>query len=208
MKAKEVKSILGITQTTINSYVKKGILRFTEVNPFHYIYNDGDVYKLSGKIKESPNRYNITYSRVSLPKQKKDLSSQKQRIYDFALSSGLTIEKEISEIKSGMNFKDRNGLNELISEVIANKVDNVIVENKDRLARFGFELLEKLFESFGTKIIVISNADNMTYEQELTQDLISIIHYFSMKSYSNRRKLNKMKKELLENNNEEENTSI
>ncbi len=199
MKAKEVKNILGITQNTINNYVKKGILRYTEVNPFHYIYNDDDVNRLAGRIKDNPYRYNVTYSRVSSSKQKNDLISQKQRLYDFSISSGFIIEKEISDIKSGMNFKDRNGLNDLITEVIASKVDTVIIENKDRLARFGFELLEKLFESFGTKIIVVSNADNMTYEQELTQDLISIIHYFSMKSYSNRRKLNKIKRELLEN---------
>jgi len=199
MKAKEVKNILGITQNTINNYVKKGVLRYTEVNPFHYIYNDDDVNRLAGRVKENPYKYNVTYSRVSLSKQKNDLISQKQRLYDFSISSGFIIEKEISDIKSGMNFKDRNGLNDLIREVIASKVDTVIIENKDRLARFGFELLEKLFESFGTKIIVVSNADNMTYEQELTQDLISIIHYFSMKSYSNRRKLNKIKRELLEN---------
>ena len=199
MKAKEVKNILGITQNTINNYVKKGVLRYTEVNPFHYIYNDDDVNRLAGRVKENPYKYNVTYSRVSLSKQKNDLISQKQRLYDFSISSGFIIEKEISDIKSGMNLKDRNGLNDLIREVIASKVDTVIIENKDRLARFGFELLEKLFESFGTKIIVVSNADNMTYEQELTQDLISIIHYFSMKSYSNRRKLNKIKRELLEN---------
>ena len=204
MKAREVKQILGITQHTINNYVKKGILRYTEVNPFHYIYNDDDVYRLSGKVKDNPNRYNVTYSRVSLSKQKNDLVSQKQRLYDFVLSSGLTLEKEFSDVKSGMNFKDRDGLNKLISEVISNKINTVFVENKDRLARFGFELLEKLFESFGTKIVVISNADNITYEQELTQDLISIIHHFSMKSYSNRRKLNKIKRELSENNEEVE----
>jgi len=203
MKAKEVKKILGITQNTINNYVKKGIIRYTEVNPFHYIYNDDDVYRLSGKYKGNPNRYNITYSRVSLPKQKNDLLSQKQRLYNFVLSSGLTLEKEISDIKSGMNFKDRDGLNLIISEVIENKIDTIFVENKDRLARFGFELLEKIFESFGTKIVVISNAENTTYEQELTQDLISIIHHFSMKSYSNRRKLNKIKKELSENKDDE-----
>ena len=202
MKAKEVKNILGITQNTINNYVNKGILRYTAVNPFHYIYNDEDVYKLSGKIKDNSNRYNVTYSRVSLSKQKNDLISQKQRLYDFSISSGYIIEKEISDVKSGMNFKDRNGLNELINDVIENKIDNVIIENKDRLARFGFELLEKLFESFGTKIIVVSNSENLTYEQELTQDLISIIHDFSMKSYSNKSKLNKIKKELSDNNSE------
>jgi predicted site-specific integrase-resolvase len=78
-----------------------------------------------------------------------------------------------------------------------NEIDTIIIENKDRLCRFGFELFENLCKCFNTKIIVTSNIEDKTYEQELTEDLISIIHYFSMKSYSNRRKLNKAK-EILE----------
>ena len=95
-----------------------------------------------------------------------------------------------------MNF-DRIGLNDLIQLVIEGKIEYIIIENKDRLVRFGFELLTNLFKFYGTKIIIINNSiQNKSYEQELTDDLISIIHYFSMKSYSNRRKLNKIKKEL------------
>ena len=75
-----------------------------------------------------------------------------------------------------------------------------VYENKDRLCRFGFELFETFCKQFNTNIIVVSNEDNKSYEKELNDDLISIIHYFSMKSYSNRRKLNKIKKELQENN--------
>lgn len=200
MKSKEVKEILGVTQITLNNYIKKGILRFTKINDYHYIYNDEDVYKLLGKQKEI--RFNVTYSRVSLPKQKNDLVSQKKRLCDFSISSGLTIEKELSDIKSGMNFNDRKDFNMLLDDVIKRKIDNVIIENKDRLARFGFELIEKFFSYYGTKIIVVNNSENMTYEQELTQDLISIIHHFSMKSHSNRRKLNKIKSELLNEYNE------
>lgn len=78
----------------------------------------------------------------------------------------------------------------------------VIIENKDRLTRFGFELFENLFKFYGTKIIVANNEiTNKTYEQELTEDLISIIHFFSMKSYFNSKKLNRIKKELETSNN-------
>ena len=98
-----------------------------------------------------------------------------------------------------MNFTDRKEFNKLLELVLSKKVKYIIVENKDRLARFGFELLEQTFKMFGTTIIVTSNIENKTYEQELTEDLISIIHHFSMKSYSNRRKLNKLKQELLNN---------
>ena len=65
------------------------------------------------------------------------------------------------------------------------------------MIRFNFDLLEDLFKYFGTKILVLNDTlDNKSYEQELTEDLVSIIHYFSMKSYSHRRKLNKIRKEL------------
>ena len=87
----------------------------------------------------------------------------------------------------------------LISLVCQNKVKYVIIENKDRLVRFGFDLINELFKQHHTEIIVMSNVDNKSYEQELTDDLISIIHYYSMKSDSNRRKLNKAKEALKEN---------
>jgi predicted site-specific integrase-resolvase len=204
MKAKEVKKILEITQPTLSYYVTHNMIRVSKINPYHYIYNDQDVLAMAGKAQEATVRYNVTYSRVSLPKQKNDLVSQKQRLYNFAISSGIKIEKELSDVKSGMNFSDRKDFNMLLSEVITGKIDTVVIENKDRLARFGFELIEKLFGSFNTKIIVVSNADNISYEQELTQDLISIIHHFSMKSYSNRRKLNKLKQDLLNNTDNDE----
>jgi len=99
-----------------------------------------------------------------------------------------------------MNF-DRQDFNKLIELIIKGEIELLIIENKDRLVRFGFELLENIFKYFGTKIIVINDSlSNKTYEQELTDDLIYIIHYFSMKSYSNRRKLNKIKKDLQETN--------
>lgn len=85
----------------------------------------------------------------------------------------------------------------LCQEVIRGNVEMIVIENKDRLMRFGYEMFEKFFRYFGTKILVLNDEiSNKSYEQELTDDLISIIHYFSMKSYSHRRKLNKLRKEL------------
>lgn len=196
MKAKQVKSILGITQQTIHNYMKLGKLKFTKINPYHTEYDDKSVYDLLGK--PTKEKINITYSRVSLAKQKNDLTSQSERIYNFAISNGYKVSEQIEDIRSGMNFTDRKGLNLIISKVINGEIDTIIVENKDRLARFGFELIENFFKNFGTKILVTSDIENKSYEQELTEDLVSIIHHFSMKSYSNRRKLNKIKQDLLE----------
>jgi putative resolvase len=195
MKPREVLKTLNITRPTLGKYIKDGKIRYTKINDNYYDYNEDDVIKLSATLNSKPKfkRINITYSRVSLSKQKGDLESQINRMYNFSILNGISIDKQYSDIKSGMNFKDRKDFNKLLKEVTEFKVDKVIIENKDRLARFGFEMIEEFFKMFGTDIIVASNVDNKTYEQELTEDLISIIDYFSMKSYSNRRKFNKVK---------------
>lgn len=195
MKAKEVKKVLGITQQTLSHYIKIGKIKHVAINAFHYEYNDDDVYNLIG-ISRKIDKINVTYSRVSLSKQKNDLATQTTRLYDYCASSGLTLSKQFKDIKSGMNFDNRKEFNELLKEVVKGNIENIIVENKDRLCRFGFDLFETFCKYHGTKVVVTSEVENKTYEQELTDDLVSIIHYFSMKSYSHRAKLNRIKKEL------------
>jgi predicted site-specific integrase-resolvase len=195
MKIKEVKHILGVTNRTVNNYINQGLIRFTKINKNHYDYNDDDVLSLINK--KNPNRNVVTYARVSLPKQKNDLITQNERLYNYAISNGYVLSKQYQDIKSGMNFNDRKEFNQLLNQVIDNKIETIIIENKDRLCRFGFDLFENFCKQFNCKIIVTTEVENISYEQELTQDLISIIHHFSMKSYSNRRKLNKIKQELL-----------
>lgn len=198
MKAIEVRKLLNITSVTLSTYVKQGKINVIKINPYHYNYNEEDVYKLIGIKKEKHKRINVSYARVSNQPRKNDLKEQSNRIYEYCIKNGLIIDKQFEDIKSGMSF-DRKDFKDLIHEIILGKIEYIFIENKDRLCRFGFELLEDLFKYYGTKIVVISNEiQNKTYEQELTDDLISIIHYFSMKSYSNRRKLNKIKNDLLE----------
>ena len=146
----------------------------------------------------------VTYARVSQRKQKNDLETQKKRIYDWAISNGYKVDEELSDIKSGMSFKERKSFSRLMQMAVNRELSAVIVENRDRLSRFGFELIEQVLESLGTKVIVISNAENKSYEKELTDDLISIIHYYSVKSYSMRKRLHNaeqaIRDESVENN--------
>ena len=202
MKSKEVREILGVTQKTLNTYVKRGVLHPVVINPYHYDYDRNEVLSL---IKKQNKRHNYTYSRVSLPKQKNDLNTQTQRLYDYAIRNGFQIEEQLEDIKSGMDFTNRKNFIKLLNLVVNEKVDTVFIENKDRLTRFGFDLLETLFKLHGANIVVLSNADNKTYEQELTDDLIAIIHYYSMKSYSNRRKLHNAEN-ALKTTNDDNNT--
>ena len=98
--------------------------------------------------------------------------------------------------------ESRKDLNELIKLVIENKVSKVFVSYKDRLTRFGYNYFEYIFKEFETEIEVINLIKEEDFQTELTQDLVSIIHHFSMKMYSNRRKqLNNLKKLLINENN-------
>jgi len=197
MKASEVRKILNITQPTLSKYANNGLIKFIKINKYHYEYNDEDVYKIIGIKKDKRSRKIVSYSRVSTGIQKSQLDDQSNRIYEYSISKGLNLDEQYKDIKSGMNF-ERKSFQELIENVIKGNIELVIVENKDRLVRFGFELIELIFRYFGAKILVINDTiSNKNYQQELTEDLVSIIHYFSMKMYSHRRKLNKLKKELL-----------
>ena len=196
MKAKEVRSILGITQQTLYNWTKEGKIKFHKISDHLNIYDDNSVYALIGNKQNKKNKKIISYSRVSTQNQKGQLKEQTQRIYDSCISRGIKLDKQLEDIKSGMS-EDRSGFQELIRMVIQNEVELVVIENKDRLIRFGYSTIESIFKYFGTNILVLNDSiENKTYEQELTEDLISIIHYFTMKSYSHRRKLNKLRKDL------------
>lgn len=199
MKAKDVLKILNITRPTLTKYVKENKIKVDSVINGQYVYNDESVYSLIGLKKEKQNRLNVIYARVSNP-PKKYLDEQLKRLINFCSEKGITIDKEYSDIKSGMNFK-RDQFKDLIQEIVKGNIELIVIENKDRLCRFGFDLFNEFCKYFKTKIIVVNELSEKNFEQELTEDLISIIHYFSMKSYSHRRKLNKIKKEL-ENDND------
>lgn len=196
MKAKEVRSILGITQQTLYNWTKEGKIKFQKISDHLNVYDDNSVYALIGNKQNKKNRKIISYSRVSTQNQKEQLKEQIQRIYDSCISRGIKLDEQLEDIKSGMS-EDRPGFQELIQMVVKNEVELVVVENKDRLIRFGYSTIESIFKYFGTNILVLNDTiENKTYEQELTEDLISIIHYFTRKSYSHRRKLNKLIKDL------------
>lgn len=197
MKANKVLKVLGISRSTLYRYKKDGIIQIkTKFNDNFYEYDDDSVYRLLGDSTKSKNKLIVSYARVSTQNQKKQLVEQNQRIYESCISRGIKLDKQFSDIKSGMSA-DRQEFQELLNDIIRNKIDMVVIENKDRLVRFGYEILEYVCKCHGCKILVLNDIlENKSYEQELTEDLISIIHYFTMKNYSHRRKLNKLRKEL------------
>ena len=198
MKSSEVLKKLGVTRTTLCEYVKKGVIKVTKKKNGQYDYDEQSVYEFLGMKFEKKNKVNVSYSRVSTQSQKEQLKEQTLRIYNSCILRGIKLEEQIEDIKSGMDAS-RKGFQKLIERVIKGEIGLLVIENKDRLTRFNFDTLEYIFKYYGTQIVVLNDSlDNKTYEQGLTEDLISIIHYFTMKSYSHRGKLNKIRKELEE----------
>lgn len=197
MKAKEVLKLLGISRQSLLNYVKDGrIIVKAKLSKTFFDYDEDSVYSLIGNKAHKQNKKILSYARVSTQSQHQQLKEQSQRIYNSCVSRGIILDEQLEDIKSGMNA-ERPSFQKLIRMIIENKVELVVIENKDRLVRFGFEILESIFRYFGCKILVLNDIiENKTYEQELTEDLISIIHYFTMKNYSHRRKLNKLRAEI------------
>ena len=126
------------------------------------------------------------YARVSTQKQKNDLENQLKFLKEYAISNGDNPVYEFYDIASGMN-ENRSGLNKLIDEILKESVSKVIISHKDRLTRFGFGYLENLFNRYGTQIEIVNLENEKSFQDELTEDLISIIHHFSMKFYGKRK---------------------
>ena len=126
------------------------------------------------------------YARVSTPKQKNDLDNQVDFLRKYLISNGINPEKVYTDIASGMN-EDRRGLTDMINDIIEGKVSKVVISHKDRLTRFGFGYLEKVFSKYNVEIEVVNLEDEKSFQEELTEDLIAIIHHFSMKFYGKRK---------------------
>lgn len=139
-------------------------------------------------VEDEPNndpRVVAVYGRVSTSKQKQDLSNQIDVLKKYVISNGLN-PKVFSDIDSGMNEK-RPGLISLMNEITQNKISKVVISHKDRLTRFGFGYLETIFKMYNTEIEIINLEDDKSFQEELTEDLIAIIHHFSMKFYGKRK---------------------
>lgn len=199
LSTRDIEKLFGVTKHTIMLWRNNGTLPYTKINERKFLYKKEDIEKLLNleKSNNQNKRKNIIYCRVSNQKQKDDLQKQKQLLTDYCNINGIIPNLILTEVASGMN-ENRSEFNKLIDLVVDNQVDKIYITYKDRLTRFGFDYFKNLFKKFNTEIVILNNPINQNnLEQELTEDLISIIHHFSMKMYSNRRKqLKEIQKEL------------
>lgn len=204
MKSKEVLELLQITRPTLTKYVKEGLIKVNILPNGRYDYDKDSVYKLFNKGVE---RKTYIYARVSTPKQKADLENQIQMLKQFCFSNGYCISRVFSDIASGISFKKRKDFFKMLDDVIAGKVERIVITYKDRLSRVGFELFYHLFKKYNCEIIVMSEVGSEKLDsEEIFEEIISLLHCYSMKLYS-KRKGQKIKKILEEKEVNEEDES-
>ena len=185
MKANEVLKILKVTRPTLTKYVKDGKLKVTLLSNGFYDYDEDSVFSLA---KISTNRKCVVYARVSTQKQKKDLENQISVITEYANKNGYQVDKVYSDIASGLNY-DRNSFKEMLNEIIERRIKCVFIKDKDKLTRVSFEMWKQLFKNFNCELIVINETQNNEYEEkEIFADIISLVHCFAKRMYSQRRK--------------------
>ena len=186
MKANEVMKLLQISRSTLLRWRKDGILKATKLPSGQYDWDANSVFKILNK---GEIRGVYLYARVSTPKQQQDLENQIENLQSFAMKNGCQVKGLYKDIASGISFEKRKEFFELLDLVIGGKVSKVIITYKDRLSRVGFDLFKYLFSKYHTEIIVMSElTDKKTDQQEIFEEIISLLHAFSMRMYSSRRK--------------------
>jgi predicted site-specific integrase-resolvase len=193
----EFSKLIGRTPQTIRNWDASGRLKPNHTGSGGYRYYSHDQLREVLQIREDvKNKVIIGYCRVSSNKQKDDLQRQidNMKLYLETLNKTYEI---ISDIGSGINYS-KKGLRELIKKVTTGQAEKIVVLYKDRLLRFGFELVEYIANLHSCEIEVIDNTEK-TEEQELVEDLIQIVTVFSCKLQGKRaNKARKMIQELVE----------
>lgn len=188
--------LINRSEQTLRNWDKSGKLKpiyVDEVTGYRY-YTDEQLWLYNGeKIKD---KAIIGYCRVSSQKQKPALERQEDNLKQYMYAKGYQF-SIISDIGSGINYQNK-GLNKLMQMVLNDEVSKIVVLYKDRLVRFGFELIENICSSKGIPIEVIDNTER-TDEEEIVEDLIQIITVFSCRLQGKRaNKTKKMIEELTE----------
>jgi len=177
---KEASKLLGVHIRTIQKWDKEGKIRCVRTIGGKRRVPESEIKRILG-IHEK--RRVIGYARVSSHTQKDDLERQIELIKSYARERGWEIEI-LKDVGSGLK-EDRRGFQKLLRMVINKEVSKVIIAYPDRLTRFGFKTLEEFFKSYGTEIIVI-NHEEKSLQEELIEDLITIISHFAGKLYGMR----------------------
>ena len=175
LKAKDAQAHLNVCSATLRRWADNKLINYIRTPKGTRLY---DVSSITGT---TARKQNVCYCRVSSAKQAEDLARQ----VAFMREKYPTYEI-IQDIGSGLNFK-RKGLTRLLERVYSGNVGNVVVSHRDRLTRFGFDLIKTTVAYFGGEIVVLNDVPDEHPQQELTRDLLAILHVYACRMHGQRR---------------------
>ena len=178
--------ILGVSVQTLRRWERDGSLLPDRKTDGHTRYYDID--KLLG-VKSYETDLTIGYARVSSHDQKKDLITQKKLLSSYCTLNGWSHEI-IDDLGSGMNYH-KKGLKKLLDFILNRKIKRLVITHKDRLLRFGAELIFALCEARQIEVVIINKGNEVSFDEELAQDVLEIITVFSARLYGSRSRKNK-----------------
>ncbi len=187
--------MLGISHWSLRRYSEEAI-KPIYTNGGHRRYKLSDILKLQGVVEQEKQQSVAIYCRVSTSDQKNkgDLTRQKDRLVEYCVKNKLKIEYIFEEVGSGLNDK-RKKLRELFELVSKNKISKVIIEHKDRLTRFNYNIFEFFINSYGVTIDCVEAVLPQSFENELVTDILTIMSCYSAKIYGRRSHMTKKNKE-------------
>ncbi len=175
---------IGVSVSTVRHWDNINVLKPVKISNTGYrYYSQEQVDKYLDN--DNKNDKVILYGRVSTQEQKDDLERQIKNLKTYAYSKGYSFEV-ITDIGSGINYKNK-GLIKLLELISHNQINRIVILYKDRLVRFGFEIIEKLCELHNITLEIVDNTET-SKEQELTDDFIQIITVFTNRLYGRRHK--------------------
>jgi len=189
--------LIGRSIETLRSWDKQGkLIPAYRSDGGHRMYSQEQLNEVL-QIVRPKEKFNLGYIRVSSKQQESDLKRQYDLMELFLMKQGKEFQI-ISDIGSGINYKKR-GLKELLKLVSTNQIDTLYISYKDRLVRFGYELIEEVCKLHNVKIVIINKNNEQTDEEELVDDILNIIHIFSCRLNGKRSHINKKIMEKLKN---------
>lgn len=184
----EAAEFLGVAAQTLRRWEREGKLIPDERTPGGR--RRYDLARLRPEQFHSPEaaRRTIAYARVSSHDQKDDLERQKQVLELYCARQGWTFEI-IADLGSGMNYH-KKGLKRLLDAVIDGQVGRLVITHKDRLLRFGAELVFAICEAKNVEVVILNQGEDSTFEEDLAKDVLEIITVFSARLYGSRSRKN------------------
>ena len=179
--------LLGFSRDTLRRWERDGKISSQRTKKGHRRYLKDELTGIQSHLPD--NKITLAYARVSSHDQKKDLERQIELLESYCAANGWSHEI-LKDLGSGLNYQ-KKGLKQLIKKICSKTIQRLVLTHRDRLLRFGSELIFSLCEQFGIEVVIINASENTSFEDDLVSDVLEIITVFSARLYGSRSRKNK-----------------